>query len=122
METENKRRNTRSRVWSDTQATIRVADGFSAGSNGTITYKGTVGNLGSSGMFLETAEKVPVPARADIEIDFDPESRGKGITLSATGETVHSTGDGVGIKFTVIDVPKLQQCIIAKMNRLEAAG
>lgn len=120
MGVENKRRNTRSRVWSDTQATIRVADGFSLGSNGNITFKGTVANLGSNGMFLQTNESVPVPARAEIEIDFDPESSKPGITITASGETVHSTSEGVGIKFTVIDVAKLQQCIIAKMNRLEA--
>lgn len=117
---ENKRKNTRSRVWPDTEATVRVADGFSYNSGGRITFKGIVGNLGSTGMFLKTTEKVPVPARADIEINFDPESKEAGITIKASGETVHSTKEGVGIRFTVIDVAKLQQCIIAKMNRLES--
>lgn len=84
--------------------------------------KGTVGNLGSNGLFLKTFEDVPVPARADITINFDPNSHAAGLYLKASGETVHSTGDGVGIKFTSIDVSKLQQCIIEKMNRLEAQG
>jgi len=122
MDNANKRKNTRSRVWPDTKATIRVADGFSHNAGGSITVKGTVGNLGSNGMFLNTFEDVPVPARADITINFDSDSHAAGLYLKASGETVHSTGDGVGIKFTSIDVAKLQQCIIEKMNRLEAGG
>ena len=117
---ENKRKNTRSRVWPDTEATIKVVDGLSFDSGGRITFKGIVVNLGSNGMFLQTTEKVPVPARADIVIDFDPKSKETGIRIKASGETVHSTKDGVGIKFTLIDVAELQQCIVAKMNRLEA--
>ena len=120
MDYANKRKNTRSRVWPDTEATIRVTDGFTLDSGGRITVKGTVGNLGSNGMFLQTFEEVPVPARADITINFDPGSNAAELSLKASGETVHTTGDGVGIKFTSIDVAKLQECIIAKMNQLEA--
>jgi hypothetical protein len=122
MDYVNKRKNTRSRVWPDTKATIRVADSFTRDSRGRITVEGTVSNLGSNGMFLQTVEDVPVPAQADITIDFDPDSRGAGLSIKASGVTVHANGDGVGIKFTEIDVAKLQKCIIAKMNRLEAGG
>ncbi len=122
MDNENKRRNTRNRVWPDTKATIRVTDGFMVDRGGRITVSGIVGNLGAKGMFLKTFEDVPVPARADITINFDPDSKVADLFLYASGETVHTTGDGVGIKFTSINVAKLQQCIIEKMNRLEAQG
>jgi len=121
MDHENKRKNTRSRVWPDTEATIKFTDGFST-NGGRITVKGIVDNLGSNGMFLNTIEVVPVPSRADITINFDPNPSTEDLYLKASGETVHATGDGVGIKFTSIDVSKLQQCIIEKMNRLEVRG
>ncbi len=115
----NNRKNTRSQVWPDTKATIRVREAFAENSRGHLTITGTVQNLGSNGLFIKTNEIVPVPARTDIMIDFDPESKSPGFKVQATGETVHGSKGGVGIRFITIDLNKLQKCIIAKMNKLE---
>jgi hypothetical protein len=118
MEPINYRKVTRSQVWPDTEATIRISEAFGQRSRSILTVKGTVGDLGSSGMFLITPEPVPVPAKADITIDFDPESKkSTNLKITATGETVRATHEGVGIKFISIDLSRLQQCIISKMNQ-----
>jgi len=119
MTAANRRKNKRSQVWSDTVATLKVEDLLSSDSRGQITVKGSVKDLGSNGMFLETSEAVPVPARTEIIIDFDPQSRVSQLSLKAFGETVHLSRTGVGIKFLSIDISKLQKCIIGKMNKLE---
>jgi len=111
----NKRVNTRSQVWPDTIATIKVPEAF----GNRIEVKGVVANLGSNGMFIITDEVVAVPANADIVIDFEPEATLPSLAIRASGQTVHSTKKGIGIRFTNIDLKKLQKCIIAKMNRLE---
>ncbi|RJP94951.1 MAG: hypothetical protein C4518_02200 [Desulfobacteraceae bacterium] len=116
----NKRRNTRSQVWPDTEATIKVAEAFGSKSRRQVTIKGKVVNLGSNGMFLETNEFVPIDAPADIIINFDPESTTSGMVIRISGLVVHSTREGIGIRFTSIDLAKLQKCIISKMNKLES--
>lgn len=115
----NKRRNTRSQVWPDTKATIKVAEAYGGSSRRHITITGTVQNLGAKGFFIETEEIVPVPARTDIVINFDPDSKLPTMAIKATGETVHINKEGIGIRFTSIDLNKLQKCIVAKMNKLE---
>ncbi len=115
----NKRNNTRSQVWPDTTATIKVAEAYGAGSRRHTIIKGIVQNLGANGFFIKTDEIAPVPARADIVIDFDPESKIPAMTIRAEGETVHNSKGGIGIRFTNIDLNKLQKCIVAKMNKLE---
>ncbi len=115
----NKRKNTRSQAWPDTKATIKVAEAYGGSSRSHIKITGNVQNLGSNGFFIETDDIVPIPARADILIDFDPESKSSGLTIPATGETVHLSKGGIGIRFITIDLNKLQKCIIAKMNKLE---
>jgi hypothetical protein len=118
MQEENYRKVTRSQVWPETEATLKVADSYVKSSRAFITIKGSVSDLGSSGMFLVTPEVVPVPAKAEILIDFDPASkRSSDLKLNATGETVRATNEGVGIRFTSIDLVRLQQCIISKMNQ-----
>ncbi len=109
------RKNTRTRVWPDTKATIKVADPFSPVRK-ILTISGEVGDLGGTGMFLVTKEPVPVPARAEIIIDFDS-SQPSSLTLEALGETVRSAEDGVGIRFTDISMEHLQKCILDRMNR-----
>jgi len=43
-------------------------------------------------MFLITPEIVPVPAKAEITINFDPASKqSSNLKLTATGETVRAT-------------------------------
>jgi hypothetical protein len=112
------RKVTRSQVWPETEATLTINDAFGQRSRSLLTIKGSVSDLGSSGMFLITPEMVPVPAKADITIDFDPRSKkSTNLKLTATGETVRATKDGVGIKFISIDLVRLQQCIISKMNQ-----
>jgi hypothetical protein len=115
----NNRKNTRSQVWPDTKATIRVREAYGSDSRGHLTVTGIVKNLGSNGLFIETNEMVPVPERADIIIDFNPESNSPGFKIQATGETVHKSTGGIGIRFITIDLNKLQKCIITKMNKLE---
>lgn len=113
------RKNTRSQVWPDTKATIRVREAYGSDTRSHLTVTGIVQNLGSNGLFIETNEMVPVPARADIMIDFAPESNSPGFKIQATGETVHKSTAGIGLRFISIDLNKLQKCIIAKMNKLE---
>jgi len=118
----NKRKNTRSQVWPDTKAILKVTEDYGGGSRSHIKISGTVQNLGSNGFFIETNESVPIPAKTEIIIDFDPESNSPAFKIQATGKTVHMSKGGVGIRFTAIDLNKLQKCIIAKMNKLEEEG
>ena len=117
MNDENNRKFTRKKVWQDTEATIKVNDPFGGGSRKTLTIKGIVDNLSTGGMFLKTDESVPVSSKAEIIINFDPVSGSTDLSVKASGEIVHSVEDGVGIKFTSIDLAELQQCIIKRMNQ-----
>lgn len=117
MNDENNREFTRKKVWQDTEATIKVNDPFSEGSRKTMTIKGIVDNLSTGGMFLKTAESVPVSSIAEIIINFDPVSGSSDFSVKAVGEIVYAVENGVGIKFTSIDMAELQQCIIKKMNK-----
>jgi hypothetical protein len=119
MKATNKRKNTRSQTWPDTKATIKVADAYGGSTRNHITVTGVVQNLGASGFFLETDEIVPILAKTDIIIDFDAASEGSVLTVRASGQTVHLSRGGVGVRFTSIDLNKLQKCIIAKMNKLD---
>ena len=79
--------------------------------------QGKVGDLGSSGMFFLTNEPVTLDIPVAITINFAPQSpRASDLSLSASGQTVPPTTEGVGIKFTSIDLQKLQKCIVAKLN------
>ncbi len=111
-----KRRYTRSGVWQNTDATIKVRENISYDKIQCLTIKGTVKNLGASGMFLLTDELVPVPASAEITINFDAKSSMPDLLMEASGKTVRLTKKGVGIKFTSINLKKLQKCIIKKIN------
>ena len=117
MNDENNRKFSRKKVWQDTEATIKVNDPFNDGSRKTMTIKGIVDNLSTGGMFLTTNEPVPVSTKAEITINFDPVSGSSDLSVKALGEIVHSVENGVGIKFTSIDMVELQQCIIKKMNK-----
>lgn len=112
----NHRKHSRKKVWEDTEATVKVDDPFSPGSRKTMTVKGIVDNLSTGGMFLKTQEVVPVACKAEITINFDPASGTSDLAVKAYGETVHQAGNGIGIKFTSINMAELQQCIIKKMN------
>ncbi|MBC2715403.1 MAG: hypothetical protein HF978_08850 [Desulfobacteraceae bacterium] len=111
-----KRRYTRSGVWPHTDATIKVQENISYDKVQYLTVKGKVQNLGSSGIFILTDKLVPIPATAEITINFDSTSNIPGLLISASGKTVRLTKQGVGIEFTSIDLKKLQTCIIKKIN------
>lgn len=113
----NNREYSRKKVWQDTEATIKVDDPFSTDSRKTMTIKGIVENLSTGGMFLKTEELVPVSSKVEITINFDPASGSTDLSVKAYGETVHLAKNGVGIKFTSINMAELQQCIIKKMNK-----
>ena len=109
------RKNTRTTVWPDIRATLKIIDPYSD-KRKVLTIQGRVNDLGGAGMFLLTDESVPVPAKADIIIDFDS-GNSPGLVLTARGETVRRTSRGVGLRFTAIDMSDLQRCILARMNR-----
>ncbi len=69
-----KRKYTRSSVWENTDATIKIPDDMLHKKRQFLTVKGKVENLGANGMFLLTDERVPVPATAEITINFDTSS------------------------------------------------
>ncbi len=100
----NNRESTRKKVWQDTEATIKVNDPFSSGSRKTMTINGIVDNLSTGGMFLKTEESVPVSSKAEIIIKFDPASSSSDLSVKAYGTIVNAAENGVGIKFTSIDM------------------
>ena len=111
------RKSSRKKVWEDTEAIIKVDDPFSSGSRKRMTISGNVDNLSTGGLFLKTMETVPLSSEVEITINFDPASPSGDLSVKAYGETVHVSDNGVGIRFTSIDMVKLQQCIITKMNQ-----
>lgn len=111
----NKRKNTRSAVWEDITATVHVDDQLSSIKKPKLKVHGRVRDIGAYGMFLVVGERVPVGAKADIMIDFNPRQPGRS-TLAAEGKTVRNDPEGIGIRFTRIDLAKLQQCILDRMN------
>lgn len=117
MNDTNFRKATRSRVWHDIEATLKVSQMYRK-SRSFLTIKGAVSDLGAGGMFLMTPEDAPVPAKAEITIDFDPSSKSTDTKIKALGETVRLTNEGIGIRFTFIDLSQLQQCIIYRMNKM----
>ena len=112
-----RRASTRSQVWPDTEAIITVTDPMSASGRGKIRVRGSIKDLGSYGMFCETQEYIPRNVDVEIEIIFDPNSRVSSLVVRADGRTVRRTSEGMGIRFTNIDLSRLQKCIIEKMNR-----
>jgi hypothetical protein len=111
------RKVTRSPVWPETEAMLKYSDAFDMKAKRDLTIQGGVGDLGSSGMFFLTNEIIPLNAAVEITINFDPKSSSPDSSLSASGQTVRTTPEGVGIKFTSIDLKKLQKCIVSKINR-----
>jgi len=122
MPKKHKRTSTRSQVWPDTQAHVTATDPLSASGRGAIKVDGKVKDIGALGMFLITKEYLPNNDDVEIEIIFDPDSQVSNLNVRATGKTVHRTHEGIGIKFTSIDLSRLQKCIVEKMNREERAA
>mgnify|MGYP001068248752 CR=1 FL=1 len=112
-----RRASTRSQVWPDTEAIVEITDPMSASGRGKLRVRGNVKDLGSYGMFFETQEYIPSNVEVEVEIIFDPNSRVSNLLIKAIGKTVRRTSEGIGIKFTKIDLSRLQRCIMEKMNR-----
>jgi len=114
-----KRKCTRSHTWPETEAKVTFTEFVGAKKTKERSVVGRVANLGASGMRLKTSEPVPLHTRLSIEIRFDPGSRAPDLKLRATGKSVRLCKDGVGIQFTVIDLKRLQTCIVKKINLSE---
>lgn len=113
---QNSRKVTRSPVWPETEAIVRYTDSSSMKTLNQLTVRAGVSDLGSSGMFLLTKQDIPLNTAVDVDINFDPSAKSSDLVVSASGKTVRATKDGVGIKFTAIDLNRLQKCIVAKLN------
>ncbi len=111
----NKRKNTRSIVWEDITATVQVDDHLSSIKKPKLKIHGRVRDIGAYGMFLVAGERVPIGSKAEIMIDFNPRQPGRS-ALAAEGKTVRNDSEGIGIRFTRIDLAKLQKCILDRMN------
>lgn len=81
------------------------------------TITGKVLDIGASGMFVETTETPPNDADVDIEVRFDPRSKSSPLKLRARGKITRVTARGMGVRFLSIDLARLQECIIKKINR-----
>ena len=112
MKSSNRRKSTRSQVWSSTVATINI---LNVSGYGSTSISGQVRNLGAEGMFLKTSEAVPVHAAVGIIIDFNSEHPTV-LRLKAYGETVRRSSNGIGIRFTQINLDDLQEFILKRMN------
>ena len=115
-EPKNLRKHTRSTVWEDITATLSIKDPFGSGKRNVLTIEGTVKDIGAHGMFFTSNENIPVGTKADIVIDFDPGRSGK-LSLKAQGEIIRRGDTGVGVNFVNINLQRLQECIMARMNR-----
>jgi len=112
-----RRKSIRTKAGKDTRASVNIFNSNGYDSQQSYLIRGYVENIGPGGMLLKTHEFIPVPAKADMIINFDSKHNSSEYSLNASGETVRITDDGVGIKFTSIDLAKLQKCIIHKINQ-----
>lgn len=111
----NKRTNSRSVVWEGVAATIHVEDPFSAEGRRALIINGEVKDISAEGMFLLSGDVIPIDSKATISIDFNSRKPGR-IMLNAEGKIVRRDAQGVGIQFTRINLQRLQQCIMERMN------
>lgn len=114
-----KRKCTRSHTWPETEAKVTFKEFIGAKKTRERSVVGQVADLGALGMLLKTMEPVPLHTSASIEIRFDPGSRSADLKLRASGKVVRLCKDGVGIRFTAIDLDRLQACIVKKINSSE---
>ncbi len=117
MRSTSKRNSTRSQVWAETEATVRFLNSMNARDSKARAITGKVLDVGASGMFVETSETPANDADVDIEIRFDPGSKSSPLKLRARGKITRVTDRGMGIRFLSIDLARLQECIVKKMNR-----
>jgi hypothetical protein len=94
-----------------------MADPYASASRSKLKVQGSVENISSSGMFLNTFEYLPIHGRADILIDFYPDANSPEFSLEVKGIVIRMEKYGVGIRFTSINTIKLKQCIINRLNK-----
>ncbi|MFP4532120.1 MAG: PilZ domain-containing protein [Desulfobacterales bacterium] len=90
--------------------------------NGVKKYSscGDVRDIGSGGMFLNTRDFIPVTTNLGITICFDSEVEKQNLSISAQGQVVRSEKNGVGIRFTNINLNRFRNCVIEKINKTRA--
>lgn len=110
-----KRKNTRNKVWPETEVLVKYRDKSALHSNSIVSFKAGVDNLGSNGMFIKTEEVVVTGTEVDMKIDFNPGGRPP-IYIHAEGTVLRAEKNGFAVMFTHIDVHALGECIMAKLN------
>lgn len=111
------RRNaTRSQAWPETKAYLEFL--LPNGHEAIKKYRtcGDVRDIGAGGMFLHTRDFIPLATNLGITICFDSGTRKKNLSISAKGRVVRSDSDGVGIRFTSINLNRFRDCVITKIN------
>ncbi|MBS3759417.1 MAG: PilZ domain-containing protein [Desulfobacterales bacterium] len=108
---------TRSQAWPDTKAYIKFT--LPNGNNTQKSFKlsGSVTDIGSCGMFLQTVNFIPVSTNLDITICFDSDANPPNLKIDAQGQVVRSCEEGVGIRFISINLERFRKCVIEKINQ-----
>ncbi|MBU1168835.1 MAG: PilZ domain-containing protein [Proteobacteria bacterium] len=114
MEKKN-RKNTRNKVWPETEVQLKFRDKAELHSNSITKIKAKVDNLSASGLFALTEERISSQTEVDIKIDFQPGEK-KSNFIHATGIVLRQEDNGVAVQFTKIDTQLLGECIMAKLN------
>lgn len=110
-----KRKNTRNKVWPETEVHVKYRDKAALKSNSIMSFKAGVDNLGSNGMFIKTEEVVVTGTEMELKIDFNPGKKPP-IVIHAEGEVLRVEKNGFALKFTKIDIHALGECIMTKLN------
>ncbi|GAB6097345.1 hypothetical protein JCM14469_35990 [Desulfatiferula olefinivorans] len=110
-----KRKNTRNKVWPETEVHLKYRDKMSLHANSIADISAHADNLSANGIFVLTDEKIPSGTEVDIKIDFQPGEKQPNF-IHAKGLVLRQDDRGVAIKFTVIDTHLLGECIMAKLN------
>ena len=111
-----KRNATRSRIGGKFEAEVQYRDPYDNQRSNIITARGRIDDLGSKGIFLSTGDEVPLEKSLDIRILFEPMVP-DGLSMKARGVAVRKTPEGVGIKFTDINVGRLGECVMEMLSR-----
>jgi hypothetical protein len=110
-----KRKNTRNKVWPETEVHLKYRDKLSLHANSIVHVTAGADNLSANGIFVLTDEKIPTRTEVDIRIDFQPGDKQANFIL-AKGLVIRQDDRGVAIQFTDIDTHQLGECIMAKLN------
>ncbi len=109
------RKNTRNKVWPETEVHVSFRDKTALNSNTIVRFKAAVDNLGSNGVFIRTPEVLVSGTEVDMKIDFNPGGHPPNY-IHARGKVVRVEESGFAVMFTKINVHDLGECIMAKLN------